>query len=700
MAVLPIFSLRHVGTPGQPVAFDSRVIKAGKGHYGKSMSDTPSSKGGINPPVFYPSVIIVVLLVAFTVGWSAVASQVFNSLQTWLSDTFGWLYLAGVGAYLVFCLVLAVSRFGSFKLGPDHSEPEFSYLSWFAMLFAAGMGIGLMFYGVAEPVLHYTNPPIGNGHTPEAAQQAIRLTLFHWGMHAWAVYAVVGLALAYFGFRHGLPLRVSSALYPFIGKRIAGPIGNTVDVLAVFGTLFGVATSLGLGANQVASGLHFLFGWPDNDAMKVVLIIVITGMATTSVGLGLDAGIRRVSEFNIWLAAALLLFVIVFGPTLFIFQSLTQNVGDYFSSLVGITFKSYVYANGDKAHQFMSHWTLFYWSWWISWSPFVGMFVARVSRGRTIREFVCGVLLVPLAVTAVWMTAFGDSALYMINHGATGLTAAVNGKVSTALFIFLQHFPWTGFTSIVGGILVVTFFVTSSDSGSMVIDILTSKDEGESPVWQRIFWAVLEGVVALVLLFAGGIGALQAASLASALPFTLIILVMALGLYKSLSVEAVKQDSMRHMMNTPSNVAASGGGSWQRRLETLVSSPRRTQVETFLNNTVKPAMADVVDKFEESSMTAEVTVENDRCYIDVAHGAEIDFVYGVRVRRFSAPSFAIRGLRERRGETRDRGHYRAEVYLREGGQQYSVMGYTKTQLIGDILDQYEKHLHFLHVMRG
>lgn len=665
-----------------------------------SETETQPTEAGINPPVFFPSVIVVALLVVFAAGWPEIANQFFSAVQSWLIGTFGWLYLAAVGVYLVFCVVLAVSRYGAFKLGPDHSEPDFSYLSWFAMLFSAGMGIGLMFYGVAEPVMHYGNPPQGEANTAAAAKEAMRITFFHWGVHAWAIYAVVGLALAYFGFRRDLPLRISSALYPFIGKRVSGPIGNTVDILAVFGTLFGVATSLGLGAQQVASGLSFLFNVPNTMFTQIVLICIITGMATTSVVFGLDAGIRRVSEFNLWLAAALLLFVIVLGPTLYIFQSFTQNVGNYVSSLVDMTFNSYVYTGGEDTKSFMSTWTLFYWSWWISWSPFVGMFVARVSRGRTIREFVGGVLLVPVGATFLWMSAFGDGGLHMIMvEGATGLIGAVNDNVSTALFHFLEYFPLTWVTSILGTILVVTFFVTSSDSGSMVIDILTAKDGEEAPVWQRIFWAVSEGVVAIVLLLAGGIGALQAAALASALPFTIIILVMALGLYKSLSVEAIKQDSMRHMMNTPSNVASGGGGNWQRRLETLVSSPQRSQVESFLQDTVKPAMDDVAAKFGETDIDANVNIEDDRCYIDVDHGAEIDFVYGVRARRFAAPSFAIGGLRERKGNKRERGHFRAEVYLREGGQQYNVVGYTKTQLIGDILDQYEKHLHFLHLMR-
>jgi choline/glycine/proline betaine transport protein len=666
------------------------------------MSDSEPVKAGINPPVFFPSVAVIAVLVIFGAVFPDMANSFFSGMQSWLIDTFGWLYLGAVGIYLVFCIALAVSRYGQFRLGPDHSEPDFSYISWFAMLFSAGMGIGLMFYGVAEPVLHYANPPQGGGETAEAARESMRITFFHWGMHAWAIYAVVGLCLAYFSFRQNLPLRLSSALYPLIGKRIYGPIGNAVDILAVFGTLFGVATSLGFGAQQVNSGLNFLFDVPEGLGTQIVLIGIITAMATTSVVLGLDGGIRRVSELNLWLAAALLLFVIVMGPTLFIFESLTQNIGNYMSSIVDMTFNSYVYTGDEGTAGFMSGWTLFYWAWWISWSPFVGMFVARVSRGRTIREFVLGVLLVPVGATFLWLTAFGDGALNMIlNEGATNLLDAVNANTSTALFVFLEQFPFTWLTSILGTLLVVTFFVTSSDSGSLVIDILTAKDGDEPPVWQRIFWAVLEGVVAVVLLAAGGIGALQAASLASALPITVLLLVMAFCLYKSLSIEAVKQDSMRHMMNTPSNVAGFGGGTWQNRLQSLVTSPQRQHVDSFLVDVVRPAMEEVAKQFEDSGMSTKISVEDDRCYLDVDHGAEIDFVYGVRARRFTAPSFYMGALSrsEARQKDREREHYRAEVFLREGGQQYNVVGYTKEQLIGDILDQYEKHLHFLYLVR-
>ncbi|WP_252107006.1 MULTISPECIES: choline BCCT transporter BetT [unclassified Halomonas] len=661
--------------------------------------------GGINPPVFYPAAALISLFSLFAILAPETAGRVFGSLQDWIIDTFGWFYLLAMGVYLVLALVLALSRYGNFKLGPDHSEPDFSYLSWFAMLFSAGMGIGLIFYGVAEPIFHLANPPVGEAGSAAAARDAMRLTFFHWGLHVWGVYAIVALALAYFSFRHGLPLRISSALYPFIGKRIYGPIGNAVDVFAVFGTMFGIATSLGLGVLQINSGLNYLFDVPTTTSVQLLLVAGVTALATLSVILGLDGGIRRLSECNLWLALVLLLFVIVVGPTLFIFQSLGQNVGSYLSSLVDMTFNVYAYTGSEDTEAFLGAWTLFYWAWFIAWSPFVGMFVAKVSRGRTIREFVLGVLLVPVGVTMVWLTAFGDTALHGVLEGTMpDLVDRVFADSSTSLFHFLDALPLSSISSVIATLLVITFFVTSADSGSMVIDSLTSKDGDESPVWQRIFWAVAEGVVAAALILAGGqnvLAALQAASLASALPFAPILILVGLGLFKSLRIEALKRDSLQQVANTPSNVSrvgTGGGYRWQNRLETLVSSPKRQQVMTFLMQTVEPAMRDVAEVFENKSLDVAITHEEDRCYLRVSHGDESDFIYGIRARAYVAPAFTLNGLRQN-SRSEKRSHYRAEVFLREGGQEYNVVGYSTDQLIGDILDQYEKHLHFLHRIR-
>ncbi|SDL43142.1 choline/glycine/proline betaine transport protein [Modicisalibacter muralis] len=660
-------------------------------------TDKPSV-AGINPPVFFGSAIVILGFVVFTVISPETAGNLFGHVQTWIIDTLGWFYLLAMGVYLLFSLYLALSRYGEIKLGPDHSEPEFSYSSWFAMLFSAGMGIGLMFYGVAEPVFHFTAPPVGEAGTSEAAREAMKLTFFHWGMHAWGVYAVVALALAYFSFRHGLPLRISSALYPLIGKRIHGPIGHAVDIFAVFGTMFGVATSLGLGVLQVNSGLNYLFDVPQDITVQIILIAIITAFATTSVVLGLDGGIRRISELNLGLALLLLLFVLAVGPTIFLLQSFIQNTGAYLSDVVDRTFNMYAYNLSDGPSSWLGGWTLFYWGWWIAWSPFVGMFIARVSRGRTIRQFVVGVLLVPVGFTFLWLTVFGDTALHLLlMENVQGLAEAVNADASVALFQFLENFPLSQISSLIATILVVTFFVTSSDSGSLVIDMLTSKDGDESPVWQRIFWAVSEGFVAMALLLAGGLSALQTASIASALPFSLILMFVAYGMLKALRIEGVKMSSMRSTVNTAP--ALSGvPNAWQRRVETLVSVPKKQHVERFLTETVIPAMHSVADELKSQGLDVRTREEEDRSYLEVSHGEEIDFIYGVRMRAYAAPSFAMAGV-NRNIRTEKRKQFHAEVFLREGGQGYDLMGYTKEQVIGDVLDQYEKHMYFLHAVR-
>ena len=648
----------------------------------------------INPPVFISSAILSIVLVAYAVIDAEGAEKVFTAVRTWVTDSAGWFYILSVAFFLVFVILLGVSRFGLIKLGPDHSEPDYSYLSWFAMLFSAGMGIGLMFFGVAEPVMHYVSPPVGDPETVEAAREAMRITFFHWGIHAWAIYAVVAISLAYFAFRHNLPLTIRSAFYPLIGERIHGPIGHVVDTFAVLGTIFGVATSLGIGVTQIGAGLEYLFGIQSTVGLHVVLIAVITAIATVSVGLGLDTGIRRISELNIILAVVLLGFVLVAGPTVFLLQTLVQNTGNYLSGIFHSTFNLYAYEPTD----WIGGWTLFYWGWWIAWSPFVGMFIARVSRGRTIREFVVGVLLVPVGFTFMWMTFFGDTALHMImEDGVTALSEAVAEDSSIALFAFFDHLPLSSLFSMVATLLVVTFFVTSSDSGSLVVDMLTSGGDDESPLWQRIFWAVVEGVVAAALLIAGGLVALQTATIASALPFTVIMLFMCWGLFRAVSIETLKKTSLKEAWVMPKSGPAHV--SWRKRLRTLVHHPKRAEVERFLRETVYPAFEEVADEIKRQNLETSVQVgEDGRVWIEVLHGEEADFFYSVRPREYEPPAFVLDDTRTKRAEALK--YYRAEVHLKEGGQDYDIMGLSKEEIIHDVIDQYERHHAFMNAVRS
>lgn len=487
----------------------------------------------IHPPVFWPSAALALLFIAVSLIVGEPMEAVFAAVQDFISTNFGWLLILAVNFFVIVALYLAFSRYGRIRLGGKNAVPEFSRMSWFAMLFSAGMGIGILFWSVAEPIYHYTDPPLGEALGPQAAQEAMKTTFLHWGLHPWAVYAVVGMALAFFAYNRGQPLAIRSVFYPLLGDRIRGFWGHAIDVLAVLATLFGLATSLGFGVQQINAGLGHLAGIPQSAGVQVILVAAITGVATLSVASGLDQGVKRLSEINLRLGAALLVFVLVAGPTVFILKTLIQNTGAYVDGF----FRLSTWADGYWDTGWQNQWTVFYWAWWISWSPFVGMFIARISRGRTLREFVLSVLVVPTLLTFLWITAFGGSALWFELQGIGRVAEAVQDNVAISLFELLANLP---FGLVAGGaavLLVVSFFVTSSDSGSLVVDTFTSGGTLSSPVTQRIFWAVLQGGVAATLLLGGGLGALQTAAIITGLPFAVVLMVMGFSLGKGLKKE-------------------------------------------------------------------------------------------------------------------------------------------------------------------
>lgn len=504
-----------------------------------------------NPPVFIGSAAVAFAVLLWGVVSPGSVSTASGKTLEFIATNFEWLYIFGASAFVVFVLWLMLSRYGSIKLGPNESKPEYSTLSWFAMLFTAGMGIGLVFYAVSEPVFHFLNPPTGEGGNVEAAQNAMNYTFFHWGFHPWAIYIVLGASLGYFSFRRGLPLRPASALYSLLGERIYGWPGAVIDILAVFGTLFGLATSLGIGGQQVAAGLNTLFGVPNTTLVQVLIIAAITSVAVVSVMLGVDKGIRNLSLANLWLAFGLMIFVFVFGPTRDLINVLAANVGNYVQILPSLGMETFP-NGGDQAQGWQNGWTLFYWGWWISWSPFVGMFLARISYGRTLRSFIAGALFAPVGASMVWLTIFGDSALRtLLADPDNELTSAVDAP-ENSLFVLIEQLPVPAIlatlASLVVVIVVVLFFATSSDSGSLVVDILTNGGD-PNPVWQqRLFWAVTEGAIAAVLLVAGAaaggdsdpLGALQAASVAAGLPFCIVLILMAVGLTRGLKDEHIE----------------------------------------------------------------------------------------------------------------------------------------------------------------
>ncbi|MCG8465440.1 MAG: BCCT family transporter [Xanthomonadales bacterium] len=514
-----------------------------------------NSKGNkvldLNPWVFLSSLVIIVLFVGVSLLNTDGVTNAANSVQQWITNTTGWFFVLTVNIILIYVIYLLFSRYGTIRLGGRHAKPEFGAFAWLSMLFSAGMGIGLMFYSIGEPIFHLITPPRGAEPGSLAAyQDAIKTTYLHWGLHAWAIYALAGLALAYFSFNRQQPLSIRSLFYPILGDRVHGAWGHLIDTLATVATLFGVATSLGFGVTQINSGLNHLFGIPIQAAVQLGLTILITLFATFSVVLGLEKGIKRLSEINVGLALALLIFVLLVGPTIFILNAYVENIGLYLDDFFALGFWNETYTDGD----WQNSWTVFYWAWWITWAPFVGIFIARISRGRTIRAFIGGVLIVASLMTFFWFSVFGGSAFYMEMMNIGTVSAAVQENLSSAMFVFLEQVPAVSglsfpyaiqvIVSLFATLVIVFFFVTSSDSGSLVIDIITAGGRTDPPVVQRVFWAGMEGIVASILLLGGGLSALQTATISSGLPFAVIMLVMIFSLQRALDEDYDKSPTL------------------------------------------------------------------------------------------------------------------------------------------------------------
>lgn len=646
-----------------------------------------SVKSQLNKNVFVGASSIIIALLLYTVALPKQAQSLFTLIQAGIVDNGSWFYVLTVAFIFFFVIFLGVSRYGDIRLGPDHSTPDYSLVSWISMLFAAGMGIGLMFFGVAEPLMHYLSPPTAQIGTVAAVKEAMKMTFFHWGLHAWAIYAIVALVLAYFSYRHNLPLTLRSALYPLIGEKIHQWPGHLVDIFAVVSTVFGVATSLGLGSSQVNAGFGYLFGLDVSTTNQIIIMCVITSLAVISVATGLDKGIKILSETNMLLAIILLALIFILGPTVFLLQAYLQNIGDYLADIVHNTFNLFAYKKTD----WIGGWTIFYWGWWLAWAPFVGLFIARISRGRTIREFIIGVMLIPTVFTLFWMTIFGNSAIELVhNQGVVELGKMVSQDSSVALFVFLESFPLTNVLSFFSVLMIVIFFVTSCDSGAMVVDMLCSNGRNDTPLWQRVYWAVGIGVVAAILLLAGGLNALQTMTIASALPFTIVLLLAIVGLIKALRVEGFKQESQ--LITAIPHATNENNDSWQLRLKNVIDFPNKANVNKFISQIVAPAFDLVAIELRENQISVDISDQDGLSFI-VNHGEEQEFIYRVVARKCSQPDYVTEADED------EQSYYRAEVHLVEGGQDYDIMGWSKAAVINNIIDQYHKHLHFLHLLR-
>lgn len=661
-----------------------------------------TSEPEVNWPVFIISGVGILAIALWAIFAPDNAADTLAGIVAWVSKNFGWFYIVTATVAVLFMLYIAISRTGQIKLGPDHAKPQFGLFSWASMLFAAGIGIDLLFFSVAEPVAQYYGPPTGDAETIEAARQAVVFTLFHYGVTGWALYALMGMAFGYFAYRLNMPLTIRSALYPIIGKRIHGPAGEAVEIAAMLGTVFGVATSLGIGVVQLNYGLRVLFGVDESTSWQIALIVVAVSVAIASAVSGVDKGIRRLSELNVGLAICLMLYILVTGRTAFLFDALVMNVGEYVSKFPSMTMDTYAFSG---AQEWLNAWTLFFWAWWVAWAPFVGLFLARISRGRSLRQFVVGTLTIPFLFVLMWVSVFGNSALDLVINGDSEFGQTALDYPERAFYLLLEQYPAPMMVAAVASLIGLLLYITSADSAALVMSNFTSKitdTQQDGKKWTRIFWAVVVGVLTISMLYVGGIPTLQSATIVMGLPFAFVIYLVMYGLFKSLRLELLQQDSTRRALHGAMSGRAVDGqqGDWQKRLARSMSFPGKKPVTRYLDRVVQPALEQVAVAIKERG--GEVALHRepveevgiDQIDLQVGFGEEMSFRYQVYPVEHLTPSFA--GLVHLDSDA-DIYYYRLEVFTLTGSLGYDIYGYTQEQLISDVLDLYERHLEFLHM---
>ena len=634
----------------------------------------------------------VVLLVAMILIAPEQTQTLLNAAKSGIFANFSWFYVLAFSVFLGFLVILSVSSLGNIKLGNDEEEPEFGFLSWLAMLFAAGMGVGLMFFGVAEPLTHYLSD-ITTGSAEHKQQEALLHTLFHWGIHAWAVYGTIALALAYFGFRYKLPLALRSCFYPLLKERINGKLGDLIDIMALLATLFGIITTLGFGASQLGAGLHQL-GWINENSfsLQVVVIAVVMSLAIFSAISGVGKGVKILSELNLTLAFSLLIFVLVAGPTLYLLSAFSDNIGTYLSNLVQLSFKTYVY---EQEHTgWFSGWTILYWAWGCSWAPFVGLFIARISKGRTIREFIFGVLVIPSMFGILWFTVFGNTAIWLNDGDAAGALGQMISSPETLLFKFLDYLPLSGVTGLVSLVVISLFFITSADSGIYVLNNIASRDKSlAAPRWQAVMWGVLMSVVAIVLMQSGGLANLQAMTLLVALPFAMLMLLMCFSLWKGLNADKKYFDTKVN----PTSIFWTGD-KWKERLEQMMNQTQEKDILRFLKHTVLPAMRELrqelIGKYE-LSVQINTLFEQDEPAVELVIQKESmrDFMYGVKSVGREVSTQLIND--DNLPHIQHSMTYEPYTYFFDGRVGYDVQYMDQDELIADMLKHYERYLSLL-----
>ena len=657
-----------------------------------SLSKFMEKQTSFNPLVIGATLFFVVLLVAMILIAPEQTQILLNAAKSGIFANFSWFYVLAFSVFLGFLVILSVSSLGNIKLGNDEEEPEFGFLSWLAMLFAAGMGVGLMFFGVAEPLTHYLSD-ITAGTAEHKQQEALLHTLFHWGIHAWAVYGTIALALAYFGFRYKLPLALRSCFYPLLKERINGKLGDLIDIMALLATLFGIITTLGFGASQLGAGLHQL-GWISENSfsLQMVVIAVVMSLATFSAISGVGKGVKILSELNLTLAFCLLIFVLVTGPTLYLLSAFSDNIGTYFSNLVQLSFKTYVY---EQEHTgWFSGWTILYWAWWCAWAPFVGLFIARISKGRTIREFIFGVLVIPSMFGILWFTVFGNTAIWLNDGEAAGTLGQMISSPETLLFKFLDYLPLSGVTGLVSLVVISLFFITSADSGIYVLNNIASRDKSlAAPRWQAVMWGVLMSVVAIVLMQSGGLANLQAMTLLVSLPFAMLMLLMCFSLWKGLNADKKYFDTKVN----PTSIFWTGD-KWKERLEQMMNQTQEKDILRFLKHTVLPAMRELrqelISKYD-LSVQINTLFDQDEPAVELVIQKELmrDFMYGVKSIGREVSEQLIND--DNLPHIQHSWTYEPYTYFFDGRVGYDVQYMDQDELIADMLKHYERYLSLL-----
>ena len=657
-----------------------------------SLSKFMEKQTSFNPLVIGATLFFVVLLVAMILIAPEQTQTLLNAAKSGIFANFSWFYVLAFSVFLGFLVILSVSSLGNIKLGNDEEEPEFGFLSWLAMLFAAGMGVGLMFFGVAEPLTHYLSD-ITTGSAEHKQQEALLHTLFHWGIHAWAVYGTIALALAYFGFRYKLPLALRSCFYPLLKERINGKLGDLIDIMALLATLFGIITTLGFGASQLGAGLHQL-GWISENSfsLQMVVIAVVMSLATFSAISGVGKGVKILSELNLTLAFCLLIFVLVAGPTLYLLSAFSDNIGTYLSNLVQLSFKTYVY---EQEHTgWFSGWTILYWAWWCSWAPFVGLFIARISKGRTIREFIFGVLVIPSMFGILWFTVFGNTAIWLNDGEAAGTLGQMISSPETLLFKFLDYLPLSGVTGLVSLVVISLFFITSADSGIYVLNNIASRDKSlAAPRWQAVMWGGVMSVVAIVLMQSGGLANLQVMTLLVALPFAMLMLLMCFSLWKGLNADKKYFDTKVN----PTSIFWTGD-KWKERLEQMMNQTQEKDILRFLKHTVLPAMRELrqelIGKYD-LSVQINTLFEQDEPAVELVIQKESmrDFMYGVKSVGRDVSTQLIND--DNLPHIQHSMTYEPYTYFFDGRVGYDVQYMDQDELIADMLKHYERYLSLL-----